>query len=165
MILAPRCFALVAFAALATAAHGQNASALATGRFSGSLRGTSFSGVSDATRYSGSVEIAPMVGRPGLFKVEVRLSSSGGSAMVSATNVLQWSISPGRCGSRVQFLVPPPEMPPLELRSGGNAEMIWQGTVNLAANAGYQLVVFDRGLRQEDIVACANLKYSEPKAK
>jgi hypothetical protein len=155
--------ALLAFAATTTVVGAQDQTA-ATGRFSGSLRGTSFGGAVDASKFSGSVEINPTTdGKLGFYKVDVRLSSSGGSPTGRMTNMLPWSISPGRCGSRVQFLVQPMEVQPLELRSGGNAELSWSGQLSLSANGSYQFVVYDRGVREQDVVACANLKYTKPK--
>ena len=155
--------ALIALAATTTVAGAQDRTA-ATGRFSGSLRGTSFGGAVDATKFSGSVDITPTEGgKVGSYKVEVRLSSSGGSQTGRMSNMLPWTISPGRCGARVQFLVQPMEVQPLELRSGGNAELMWTGQIALAANGSYQFVVYDKGVREQDVVACGNLKYSAPK--
>ncbi len=155
--------ALLALTATTTVAGAQDKTA-ATGSFSGSLRGTSFGGAVDATKFSGSVDISPASdGRVGVYKVVVRLSSSGGSATGRMSNMLPWSISPGRCGSRVQFLVQPMEVSPLELRSGGNAELTWSGPLPLAANSSYQFVVYDKGVREQDVVACGNLKYAKPK--
>jgi len=168
MIALPRVTSLVVLAACIAAAPVVGAQestqpSIAIGRFSGSLRGTSFGGAVDATKFSGSVEINPATdGRAGSYKVEVRLSSSGGSLTGRMTNMLPWSISPGRCGSRVQFLVQPMEVPPLELRSGGNAELTWSGQMPLAANGSYQFVIYDKGVREQDVVACGNLKYVKP---
>jgi len=154
---------LLALTAITSVAGAQDRTA-ATGRFSGSLRGTSFGGAVDATKFSGSVDISPTAdGKAGFYKVVVRLSSSGGSASSRMSNMLPWSISPGRCGSRVQFLVQPMEVQPLELASGGNAELSWSGQIPLAANGSYQFVVYDRGVREQDVVACGNLKYTRPK--
>lgn len=134
------------------------------GRFSGSIRGASVGGALDNARFSGSVDISPSAkGTPGVWKVEIKLSAMGQSSMGSMTNMLQWSMSPGRCGSRTQFLVPPTELPPLELRSGGNADATWEGSISLAPSGSYQLMVYDKGLREQDIVACANLRFSAPK--
>lgn len=155
--------ALIALAATSSVAGAQDRTA-ATGRFSGSLRGTSFGGAVDATKFSGSVEINPTEdGKVGFYKVEVRLSSSGGSQTGRMSNMLPWTISPGRCGARVQFLVQPMEVQPLELRAGGNAELMWSGQIALAANGSYQFVVYDKGVREQDVVACGNLKYVKPK--
>ena len=137
------------------------------GRFTGSLRGSSgatggsMTRVSDATRFSGTVALTPSAARAGAYKVEIRISSTNAA---SATAILQWSISPGRCGSRLQFLVPPTEVTPLEVRSGGNAEVTWEGPLNLSPSGSYQLVVFGGGgVREQDILACGNLKYDKPK--
>ncbi len=157
-----RVVALFAFV-VASTASAQGAPSVATGRFSGSLRGASMSGVSDVSRISGSADIAAQPERPGVFKVDLRLSMSSGSSTTTVTNSFQWSVSPGRCGSRIQLLLAPTELPSLEVRTGGDADLTWQGPINLAADAGYQLVVFDKGVSQQNIVACANLKYSEPK--
>ncbi|MFA6167172.1 MAG: hypothetical protein WC700_11195 [Gemmatimonadaceae bacterium] len=155
--------ALLALTATTTIAGAQDKTA-ATGNFSGSLRGTSFGGAVDATKFSGSVDISPIPdGKLGFYKVVVRLSSSGGSASGRMSNMLPWSISPGRCGSRVQFLVQPMEVQPLELGSGGNADLTWNGQLPLAANGTYQFVVYDKGVREQDVVACGNLKYTRPK--
>lgn len=163
MSIKTRVLAFVALVILAASAQGQGAPAVATGRFNGSLRGVLLAGPSDASRISGSADIAALLDRPGVFKVELRISTSSGSSASSATNLLQWSISPGRCGSRIQMLLAPTELPALEVRTGGNADLTWQGQINLASNGSYQLVVFDKGTNQENIVACTNLKYSEPK--
>jgi hypothetical protein len=155
--------ALLALTAITTVASAQDKTA-ATGRFSGSLRGASFGGAVDATKFSGSVDISPTTdGKLGVYKVVVRLSSSGGSATGRMSNMLPWTISPGRCGSRVQFLVQPMEVQPLELGSGGNAELSWSGQLPLSANGSYQFVVYDNGVREQDVVACGNLKYTKPK--
>lgn len=161
-----RILAILAIAATTASAQADSkAPAAATGRYSGALRGVSAMGVSDATRFSGSIDIAPSAnGHVGSYKVDIRLSSSGLNQNSTASAILQWSISVGRCGSRVQFLVPPAELPQLELRNGGNAEVSWEGNLNLAANASYQLMVYVNGLREQDMVACANLRYSAPKS-
>ncbi len=163
MKITNRVLALLAFVAVAASADGQNAPSIATGRFSGSLRGSFMSGVSDVSRLSGNADISALPDRPGVFKVELRVSTSSAANGAAATNLLQWSISPGRCGSRIQVVLAPTELPALEVRTGGDADLTWQGPINLASNGSYQLVVFDKGTSQNNIVACANLKYSEPK--
>ncbi|MBM3908392.1 MAG: hypothetical protein FJ363_10025 [Gemmatimonadetes bacterium] len=162
-----RSIAVVAFATVAAGApsfvvFAQEPSPF-VGTYTGAIRATSFSGGKDASRMSGSVTITPSQTRRDLFKVEIRLSTMGSSPTASATGVLQWSISPGRCGARVQFLVPPAETTPLEIHSGGDAEVIWEGRLALAGEANYQLMLYDRGFREQDIVGCANLRYNRPK--
>lgn len=157
-------FAFFAFFAAAAVAGAQNQSAV--GRYTGSLRGISgvtggaMTRVSDVTRLSGSVEISPSSSaKLGVYKVDIRVSTGGS---LPATGMMQWSISSGRCNSQVQPLVPPTELPTLEMRSGGNAEVSWEGAVNLTSDGSYQLVVYDKGVREQDIVGCANLKYIKP---
>jgi hypothetical protein len=156
-------FSLAACAlALPTAMLAQDESPF-VGSYSGALRATSFAGGKDASKMSGTVNVTPHAVTRGVFKVEIRLSTMGSSPTASSTGLLQWSISPGRCGSRVQFLVPPSEVTPLEVRSGGNAELIWEGRIPLAGDGSYQLMIYDRGFREQDIVGCANLRYNRPK--
>lgn len=134
------------------------------GRFSGSFRGVTFQGVSDGSHISGTVDITPSEkGAAGVWKIDIKLSARGASPMSSSTSMMQWSVSPGRCGSRVQFLVPPTELPPLEIRSGGNADAVWEGGIVLAPSGSYQVMIYDKGLREQDEVACANLRFSTPK--
>src|SRR5512140_536620 len=156
--------ALVCCFAAAPVVSAQDQAAMGT--FNGSLRGTSLTGSSDATRFSGSVDIKPSSnGKAGNFNVAIRVSAGGWDSHASSTGMLMWSISPGRCGSRIQYLVQPSEMPQVEMRTGGNGELTWDGPVNLAAGSSYQLVIYDNGMAQQNIVACANLKYSAPKSK
>ncbi len=151
--------AVLTLLAAASSAQAQDA-ASSKGRFTGSLRGSGVIGGGDATRYSGSVEITPTSSTAGAWRVEIKLSSGGGGGSAS---MLQWSISPGRCGSRVQQLLAPSGLPQLEVRSGGSADLRFDGAITLDEKASYQLVVYGNGQNQQDIVACANLKYAAPK--
>ncbi|MDP1890441.1 MAG: hypothetical protein Q8K55_06065 [Gemmatimonadaceae bacterium] len=158
-------FAICAFLAAASVAGAQARTDV--GSYSGSLRGTggargtSMMRASDASRLAGTAEIRPSsTQKEGVYTVKVRLTSTGG---MSATNTLQWTIAPGRCGARLQPLVPPTEVSPLEVRSGGDADASWEGTINFAPGGSYQLVVFGMGgVREQDVMACANLKYNKP---
>jgi hypothetical protein len=150
-----------------SAADGQ--AQAATGRFTGSLRGqegargTSMARAGDSSRLSGTIEITPSPSqKEGVFTVKIRLTSTGG---MPPTTMLQWTIAPGRCGARLQPLVPPTSVSPLEVRSGGDADAQWEGPVNLTADGSYQLVVFGMsGVREQDVLACGNLKYQKPKS-
>ena len=136
------------------------------GSYSGSLRGTqgargtAMMRASDASRLSGTVEIRPSsTQKEGFYTVKIRLTSTGGMA---ATTMLQWTIAAGRCGARLQPLVQPTEVSPLEVRSGGDADASWDGPINLAPDGSYQLVVFGMsGVREQDVMACGNLKYAK----
>ncbi|MBW7933526.1 MAG: hypothetical protein H3C62_07930 [Gemmatimonadaceae bacterium] len=158
---------ILALVTLGVAAPVTSAQAQADmlGSYSGTVRATSFAGGKDASKMSGSVTITPSKTSAGTYKVEIRLSTRGDSPTASSTGYLQWSISPGRCGARVQFLVQPSEVSPLDIRSGGNAEVMWEGKLPLTGGEGsYQLMIYDRGVREQDIVGCANLKYNKPKS-
>lgn len=158
-------FAICAFLAAASAAGAQARTDV--GSYSGSLRGTqgargtAMMRASDASRLSGTVDIRPSsTQKEGFWMVRLRLTSTGGMA---ATTMLQWMISPGRCGARLQPLVQPTEVSPLEVRSGGDADASWEGPINLAPDGSYQLVVFGMsGVREQDVMACGNLKYAKP---
>jgi hypothetical protein len=159
-----RLFYRVTVLAAVGAIAAAEASAQDVGRFSGSLRATNPQGVSEPSHISGTVDVTPSAkGTPGVWKIEIKLSSRGASSMSSNTGIMQWSISPGRCGSAAQFLVPPNELPALEIRSGGNADAMWEGAVVLAPSGSYQVMIYDKGLREQDQVACANLRFSAPK--
>jgi hypothetical protein len=168
MIVSIRHTVLVALAAGLAASTAAAQARNATGSFSGSLRGTqgargtSMARASDASRFSGTMDITPSpTQKEGVFVVKVRVTSTGGMA---ATTMLQWTIAPGRCGARLQPLVQPTELSPLEVRSGGDAEATWEGRINLFPDGNYQLVVFGMGgVREQDVIACGNLKYQKPK--
>ncbi len=138
------------------------------GSFTGSLRGTqgargtAMGRVGDSSRLSGTVLIEPSsTAKSGQYKVAIRLQSTGGMA---PTSILQWTVAPGRCGARLQPLVPPTAVSPLEVRSGGDAETSWEGPLALTPDGGFQLVVFGMsGVREQDVMACANLKYNKSK--
>lgn len=158
-------FSLCVFLAAASVAGAQVRSDV--GSYSGSLRGTqgargtAMARASDASRLSGTVDIRPSSTlKEGFYSVKIRLTSTGG---MSATTMLQWTISPGRCGSRLQFLVQPTETSPLEVRSGGDADASWEGPIKFTPDGSYQLVVFGMGgVREQDVMACGNLKYAKP---
>lgn len=156
-------------AGLMLSAANVQAQQAAAGRFTGSLRGTqgargtSMGRASDASRLSGTIEVDPSATqKEGVYRVKIRLTSTGG---MPATTMLQWTISPGRCGARLQPLVPPTSVSPLEVRSGGDADAQWEGAVNLTPDGSYQVVVFGMsGVREQDVMACGNLKYQKPKS-
>lgn len=136
----------------------------ATGRFTGSLRAVSSRQVTDWSQFSGSVEIIPAPEKaPGIYKITIRMTTSlsGGSA-----NILQWSVAPGRCGTMFNALIPPNDLPPLNQRPGGDAEMSWEGPMALADKGSYQAAIFlGGGSTQGSLLGCAALKYEAPKNK
>jgi len=162
MTISSRWFVIASVIFLCAGQAAAQAPNTPVGRFSGTLRGVNLVGASDVTRYSGTVQIEPSTStKPDAWRVMIRLSAISGYA--NAQSQLQWTISPGRCGSTLQPLAPAAGLPPLELRSGGNAELTYDGLFLLVPNGSFNLVVFNNGVNQANIVACSNLKYDAPK--
>ncbi len=155
-----RHFSFVALIAAFGAAHAalaqEQTPPVEMGFWNGSLRSVQMGG---SGRYSGTAKIAPVPGKPANFRrVELRLSTPGGSGL------LEWSVSPGRCGSIIQPLKRAGELPSLEMRSAGNAELMFEGALyDFKGDSTYQLMVFKDGAKEQNMVACANLKYAVPK--
>jgi hypothetical protein len=140
-------------------AQGQvTAQVVSLGRWSGTLRGQTINSAGDQSRYSGSVEILPLPDREGQFRVRITLSTGD-----RAVSDMEWSISPGRCGTKLQLILPPASMPPLEVRSGGTADVQYEGVINLTPQMSYHVPVFQGGHSQQNMVACANLKFEAPR--
>jgi len=167
-----RSFAFVTLVAAAgmlqtAGAQGQNEQSAtapkpALGRFSGSLRAVTSRQVTDWSRFSGTVEIAPAPEKaPGIYRVTIRLSTIMSSG---AMNIMQWSVAPGRCGTMFNALVPAADLPPLNQRPGGDAEIIWDGPLPITDKGSYQSAIFiGGGNTQGDIIGCATLRYEAPK--
>jgi len=153
--------ALLMAAGLAREAAAQGevtAQVVSIGRWRGTMRGQTISSAGDATRYSGTVEVMPIFGgRDGEVRIRIVLSAN------SDAGDLEWSISPGRCGSKFQFLLSPSNVPPLVVRSGGTAELQHEAILSLNTQANYQVPVFRGGHLQQSMVACANLKFEMPR--
>ena len=131
------------------------------GKWQGTIRSSivtaGSAGNAEATRYTGNVYIVPSEsGREGMFKLELRLSGNRGGES------LEWAVSPGRCGSPLLPLIQPNELPPLDVRQGGEAELRFEGAFNLTPNAAYHLDIMRNGHSQANIVACADVKYQKP---
>jgi hypothetical protein len=135
-----------------------SAQVVSLGRWSGTLRGQTMGSAGDQSRFSGHVEIMPLPDRDGQFMVRINLSTGDG-----AVADMEWSISPGRCGTKLQLILPPASMPPLEVRSGGTADMQYEGVINLNTQMSYHVPVFQGGQSQQNMVACANLKFETPR--
>ena len=149
--------ALIAALGAARAALAQEqAPQVEMGFWNGSFRNVQMGG---SGRYSGTAKISPLPGKPANYRrVELRLSTPGGSSL------LEWSASPGRCGSIIQPVKRPGELPSLETRSAGSAELTFEGALfDFKGDSAYQLMVFKDGAKEQNMVACANLKYAVPR--
>ena len=126
------------------------------GTMSGSMsRGSSGSGAPG--RYSGNINIIPsQSGAPGSYRFSVVVSSN-----VNNSETLEWGISNGRCGSKLIMLVGSNSFPTIEMRSGGTGDVSTEVAMQFTAKGAFQAVLFKGGHQQQNIVACANLKFSE----
>ncbi len=144
-----------------------DAAQLLIGRWSGSFRpGTmigSMSGSNSGTgapgRYSGSIEITPsQVSGPGVYRFDVRVSSN-----FSSSETLEWGVSNGRCGSKLIMLGGTVAMPQIEMRTGGSGEVSIESAMELNSKGQFQAVLFKGGHLQQNVAACANLRFDEKK--
>lgn len=172
MKISIRSFAAVAVLALlfdAQAAVAQDSTARAMpeliGSWSGSFRpGTMSGSMSRGSagsgapgRYSGSVDIIPsQTGAPGSYRFNVVVSSN-----VNNPETLEWGISNGRCGSKLIMLVGSNSFPTIEMRSGGTGDVSAEVAMQFTAKGTFQAVLFKGGHLQQNIVACANLKFED----
>lgn len=131
------------------------------GRWSANIRPTlaPSSGIGAATmRMYGSVNLtANRAGTPGSWMVEIRLTSDRPSES------LLWDIAPGHCQSGAVAQIQPNQLPPLEVLANGNADITTAANLLLNPGDSYHLDIFRNGQQQENVVACATLKYSEKK--
>lgn len=154
---------LVALAALLAprAAAAQHAEQAMLGRWTGTFHST------QPTRSS-----LAEAGNPGTINGDVTLqpTNEGGFDMYIISlkismnrqgESLEWGVSRGRCGSKLIMLEPAGVVPTIETRSGGEGELRYTMALSLDAKSSYQLVLFRNGHLQQNVVACANLKYDE----
>jgi len=106
-------------------------------------------------RYSGTVAISPSLDdTPGKYRIEVRVSSN-----FNSSETLEWGVSSGRCGSKLIMLAASNLLPPIEMRSGGTGEVNEVTSLPLTSKGAFHVVLFKGGHLQQDVVACANLKF------
>jgi hypothetical protein len=139
------------------------------GRWSGSFRpGTMVGNISGATtggmsgtgaqgRYTGNIDIIPSESAaPGAYRFNLTVSSN-----VNNPETLEWGISNGRCGSKLIMLVGSNSFPTIEMRSGGTGDVSTEVAMQFSAKGQFQAVIFKGGHLQQNIVACANLKFDD----
>lgn len=154
---------MVAALLLAPAARAQHATAELPmlGRWTGQFRSilmTQDSRNAGGTvgRISGTVELQP-VRESGIdrYDVVILLSTS------SPDNELEWGVSMGRCGSKLIMLEHANQLPGFTTRAGGEGEVRHTVALDLNAQANYQVGIFRNGHAQQNMIACANLKYDD----
>ena len=133
--------------------------AIPVGRWNANIRPmlAPSSGIGSATmRMYGSVTVtANRAGNPGSWVVEIRLTSDRPS------ETLLWAIAPGRCQSGAVAQIQANQLPPLEVTANGTAEISTAANLILSPGDSYHLDIFRNGQQQENVVACATLKYSD----
>ncbi|MHB1311495.1 MAG: hypothetical protein ACYC3L_05710 [Gemmatimonadaceae bacterium] len=126
------------------------------GNISGATSGT-LSGTGAAGRYTGSIDITPSESAmPGSYRFSLNISSN-----MNNPETLEWGISNGRCGSKLIMLVGSNSFPTIEMRSGGVGDVTSEVAMQFTSKGQFQAVLFKGGHMQQNIVACANLKFEE----
>ena len=103
---------------------------------------------------SGTVELQPIVeSGMNFYNVTIRVSTS------NPGDNLEWGVSMGRCGSKLIMLEGANQNPSFDTRAGGEGEMRHTVSYSMDAKHTYQVGLFRNGHAQQNMVACANLKY------
>jgi hypothetical protein len=143
------------------AAFAQHSEQAMLGRWSGTFRSTqqtqsSLAGGGIIGTINGEVTLQPTnEGGIDLYAVTIRIS------MNYQQESLEWGVSMGRCGSKLIMLETTGTVPTIDSRSGGDGELHHTMRLDLDAKHTYQLVLFRNGHLQQNVVACANLKYDD----
>jgi len=144
-----------------SAAFAQHAEQAMLGRWTGTFRTVQFtqSSLNEAGHpgnISGDVTLQPTnEGGIDLYVVHMKIS------MNRQGENLEWGVSMGRCGSKLIMLETPGTVPTIDSRSGGDGELRHTMRLDMDAKHTYQLVLFRNGHLQQNVVACANLKYDD----
>lgn len=105
-------------------------------------------------RISGTVDLQPYrESGMDLYQVVLLLSTN------QPGEDLEWGVSMGRCGSKLIMIEHANQLPGFVTRSGGEGEVRHSLALNLNAQATYQVGIFRNGHAQQNMIACANLKY------
>lgn len=107
-------------------------------------------------RISGTVDLQPYrESGMDLYQVVIMLSTN------TPGQDLEWGVSMGRCGSKLIMLEHANQLPGFVTRSGGEGEVRHSVALNMNAQATYQVGIFRNGHAQQNMIACANLKYDD----
>lgn len=142
-------------------AFAQHAEQAMLGRWTGTFRTTQFTQSSlnasgNPGTINGDVTLQPTnEGGIDLYIVNIKIS------MNIQGQSLEWGVSMGRCGSKLIMLETAGIVPTIETRSGGEGELRHTMRLDMDAKHTYQLVLFRNGHLQQNVVACANLKYDD----
>jgi hypothetical protein len=105
-------------------------------------------------RYTGNVDVTlSRYDALVLYRVDIEVSSNSGA------ETLEWGVSRGRCGSKLIMLEDANQLPPIMMHAGGVGEVTHEVGWDLSSDASYQVGIFRGGHLQQNMVACANLKF------
>ena len=105
-------------------------------------------------RITGTVNLQPRRESGILFyDVVIQISTN------SPGDQLEWGVSLGRCGSKLIMVENANQLPSFDTRSGGEGEIRHSVPLDLDAKHTYQVGLFRNGHAQQNMIACANLKY------
>lgn len=153
-------FALAIFLA-PHAARAQHAEMPMLGRWTGTFRSVLMTQETrnaggDIGHITGETELQPThESGLDLYIVKLRISTN------AAAESLEWGVSMGRCGSKLIMLENANQLPSIETRSGGEGELRHTLALNMDAKHTYQVGLFRNGHAQQNMIACANLKYDD----
>jgi hypothetical protein len=114
-------------------------------------------GMRGSQRVFGQVKIAT---RESSERVKVTLMIN---TSLNQTEILNWSVNPGRCGSGSVPLMPIAQFQGIEMSTNGRGELdIPEMQMAIPANSGALHVnVFRGGTGLDNVIACSNLKLND----
>ena len=131
------------------------------GRWTGQFRSiqstaTSREAGGNPGRITGTVDFQPMrESGMDLYEVSIKISST------TPNDELEWGVSMGRCGSKLIPVEHANQLPRFDTRTGGDGEIRHRMPMTLNAQSSYQVGLFRNGHAQQNMIACANLKYDD----
>jgi len=145
----------------APAARAQNPELPMLGKWTGVFRPIlmtqdSRNAAGEAGRITGTVDMQP-VHESGvdLYNVVIQVSSN------HQGETMEWGVSMGRCGSKLIMIEHANQLPSFDTRAGGEGEVRHTVALPMDAKHTYQVGLFRNGHSQQNMVACANLKYDD----
>lgn len=78
--------------------------------------------------------------------------------IIANTTVLQWAISPGRCGSGTLPITGVERFPVIEISNSGRGELDMEMPLTMPVTGSFHANVYNAGGNQlNNVIACANL--------
>lgn len=160
-VIVPALASAFAFAGVSTTAAAQDSVKVVQARqYEGQFRPIQQSsggiGMRGSQRVFGSVKI---VFRESTDRSKVNLMIN---TSLNQTEILNWSVNPGRCGSGSVPFMPVAQFQGIEMSTNGRGELdIPEMQLAMPTNSGpIHVNIFRGGTGLEHVIACANLKMS-----